>query len=208
MRTRSKLLFAGLGAALLFSMAVGSASARNLSITNRDFRIVWRALHAGSTGGVSIDCPVTFEGRFHSSTIHKTVGALVGLITRSTVVGGSCTGGTATFNQEALPWHVRWDGFSGNLPAITLILLSLIGAKVSVTSAGQTCTTQTSVANPGKARIIVETGGRGRELRVDERALIPMRTAFFCQFSGEGFDSGIGSVTLLGNSTTISIRLI
>jgi hypothetical protein len=55
-------------------------------------------LHAGTTGGVNIDCPVAFEGSFHSSTIHKTVGALIAFMTRSTVVSGDCTGGTAIFN--------------------------------------------------------------------------------------------------------------
>jgi hypothetical protein len=208
MRTRSKLLFASLGAAVLLSMAVGSASARDLSITNPSFRIVWARLHLGSTGGVSVDCPVTLEGRFHSNTIHKTIGALIGNMTRGTVVGGSCTGGTATVNQEALPWHIRYGGFSGTLPTITLIFTSLIGAKFTVTSAGQTCVSQTTVANPARGRIIVETGGRGRDLTADERALIPLRGSFFCQFAGEGFFSGIGRVTLLGNTTIISIRLI
>jgi hypothetical protein len=209
MLTRSKLLFGSIAAALLLSMAVGSASARDLSLTNRNFRMVWSRLQIGSTGGVSLDCPVTLEGRFHSSTIHKTIGALIGFMTRGTVVPGSCTGGTATINQEALPWHIRYNGFSGTLPRITLLFVSIIGMKSTWTQAGSTCVTQTTVANPAKARLIVnEATGAGGELRLDETALIPLRSGFFCQFVGQFFLSGTGRVTLLGNTTTISIRLI
>jgi hypothetical protein len=109
MRTSSKLLLAGLTAALLLSFAVSGAGARRLSVTNRDFRIVWRSLHLGSTGGVSVDCPLTLEGRFHSSTFAKVEGALIGQMTRSTVVPGTCTGGTMTINQKVFPAHpVSW----------------------------------------------------------------------------------------------------
>jgi hypothetical protein len=208
MRTRSRLLLAGLAAALLLSAAVASTHARDLSISNQGIRIVWRSVHLGSTSGISMDCPLTLEGRFHSSTVHKTIGALVGSVTRSTIVSGTCTGGTATINQEALPWHVRYNGFSGILPSITLVLVTLIGAKVSATGAGATCTTQTSVATPDKGRAIVEVGGRIRDFSADESALIPFRGSFFCQFAGEGFFEGTGRVTLLGNTTIVSIRLI
>jgi hypothetical protein len=130
-------------------------------------------------------------------------------MTRSTLVGGSCTGGRTTISQEALPWHIRWGGFSGTLPTITLIFLDLIGAKFTTEAAGGTCTSQTSTANPGRARIIVNGGtGAGTELAADEEAFIPLRSGFFCQFAGEFFDSGIGRLTLLGNTTIISIRLI
>jgi hypothetical protein len=209
MRTRSKLLFASLGAAFLLSMAVGSASARDLSVTNRDFRIVWRSLHLGSTSGISLDCPVTLEGRFHSSTIHKTIHALIGQITRATVVSRTCTGGTATVHQESLPWHVTYEGFSGILPRITLILVLLTGAKFSFTAAGSTCTSQTTVANPARGRIIVnEATGEGRELEAEREARIPLRGGFACLIAGEGFFEGTARVTLLGNTTIISIRLI
>jgi hypothetical protein len=208
MRTRSKLLFTSLGAALLLSMAVGSASARDLSITNRAYRIVWRELRLGSTGGVNIRCPVTIEGSFHSSTFHKTIHALIGHVTRATVVSRSCTGGTATVNQESLPWHVTYEGFSGILPRITLLFALLIGVKFRVTVLGITCTAQTTTTNPAKGRIIInEATGAATELVPDETALIPL-TGAGCEFAGNGFFEGPGRVTLLGNTTVITIRLI
>jgi hypothetical protein len=208
MRTRSKLLLASLGAALLLSMAVSSASARDLSITNRQFRIVWRVLTL-SAAELNVRCPVTLEGSFHSSTIHKTLGALIGYMTRGTVVGNTCTGGRATVNQEALPWHIRYNGFSGTLPTITLIFTTLIGAKFTVESAGQVCISQTTTANPAKGRIIVDPAtGAGTDLRADETAGIPLRGSFFCPFLGNGSLVGTGRVTLLGNTTIITIRLI
>jgi hypothetical protein len=207
MRTRSKLLFTSLGAALLLSMAVGSASARDLSVTNRNFRAVWRELRLRSTGGVDIRCPVTLEGSFHSSTIHKTIHALGGHITRATIVSRTCSGGTVTASQESLPWHVTYEGFSGVLPTITLTFVSLIGMKFTITAAGVTCVARTTTENPGRGRLIVGGGGATRELVADETVLIPL-TGFGCELAGEGFFGGAAAVTLLGNTTTISIRLI
>jgi hypothetical protein len=209
MRTRSRLLLAGLAAALmLLSVAAASTHARDLSITNRQIRITWGRVTLTSAE-VNISCPLTLEGSFHSSTVHKTIGGLVGYVTRGTIVGSACTGGTVTLNQEALPWHVRYSGFSGFLPRISLVFLSLIGAKVSVTSAGQICITQSTAANPDKARAIINpTTGSVMELRADETAGIPLRGSFFCPFLGSGSFAGTGSVTQLATTNVISIRLI
>jgi hypothetical protein len=208
MRTRSKLLFASVTVALLLSMAVGSVSARDLSITNRAFRIVWTDLRLSNhSGQLFISCPVTLEGSFRSATIHKVEELLIGYMTRGTVVGGACTGGRATVNQEALPWHIRYGGFSGRLPTITLITMNIIVTKYEVESAGLTCKVQTPVATPLRINAAIGEGGGMTEIIVEE-TLIPLRTSFFCAIIGEGFFAGRGRVTLLGNTTTISIRLI
>jgi hypothetical protein len=207
MRSRSKLLFVIAGAALLLSMAVSSASARDFSITNRAFRIVWSRLYLATTGNLIIECPVTLEGSFHSATIHKTIDTRIGYMTRGAVVGGSCGSGQLTINQEALPWHIRYGGFSGALPEVTGILVYIIGAKFTMNAAG-TCVSLTTAANPARAEIGLGEGGRASVLVADERALIPLRSVFFCQFVGQLYLVGIGGVTLLGNTTTISIRLI
>jgi hypothetical protein len=208
MRTRSRLLLAGLAAALLLSAAVTSTHARDLSISNQGIRIVWSRVRMGSTSGINVECPLTLEGRFHSSTVHKTIGALVGFVTRGTVVPGSCTGGRTTINQEALPWHVRYNGFSGTLPTITLVFLRLIGSKFTVESGGSTCITQSTAANPSGGRAIVGVGGGVTELVADETVRIPLRGAFFCSFVGEAIFEGSARVMLLGNTTIVSIRLI
>ena len=207
MRTRSKLLIAGFTAALMLTMAVSSASAGRLSVTNKNFRVVWNPLSLSSTAGVGpINCPVTLEGSFHSQTIRKTVGALVGYVTRGTTVPGSCTGGRATVNQASLPWHLRYRGFTGTLPNITGVSLGLIGARFTVNAAGINCTTTTTAEEPAVG--IAEVGGGViTGMRADESFTIPLSGAF-CALAGRGRFAGTGRVTLLGAATVISIRLI
>jgi len=204
---RSKLLFAGLSAALLLSMAVASASANKLSNSSRTFRIVWSSLELGSEIG-TVRCPVTLEGSFHSATISKVTNALIGYITRGTVVTASCTGGRATINQEALPWHIRYDSFRGTLPAITGITQTLIGSKFTVELGGLTCTTVTTATNPAKGISNIAASGLVTGNRADELATIPLRGNFFCEIGGNGSFSGTGTVTQLGNTTAVFVRLI
>lgn len=212
MRTRSKILLAGLGAAVVLSMALTSASANRLSVTNKNFRLLWSSLELHSAAGVLL-CPVTMEGSFHSQTIRKVVGALIGYVSRASVRGQQCTGveepGTATIAQESLPWHLRYRGFSGTLPRITLLFVGLINAKFQVNQGGFTCTAQTSTANPGVGAVHVEpTTGALSSLDPDESAQIPLRGSFFCEIGGNGTFSGRATVRLLGTNQLIFIRLI
>jgi len=124
MRTRSKLILAGLGATLLMAFAIGAASARNLSISNQQIRGTFSDLEFRSPFGRN-DCRVTLEGSLHARTIAKSPNALLGYVTR--VIAGQCTLGT-TVLTETLPWHVRYVGFSGRLPDITLLLIRTRGA--------------------------------------------------------------------------------
>jgi hypothetical protein len=209
MRTRSKLLFAGLTAALMLSMAVASASAGRLSVSNRNFRIVWNPLTLESTAGIAtIRCPVTMEGSFHSATIRKTIGALVGHVTRAFVNRSACAGGTATIHGETLPWHTQYGGFEGTLPNITGIRLNLVGATFEVEDGTALCTTRTTAAQPGVGIARVGAGGVITGLRADETRTIPLSGEFLCAFAGEGTFAGTGTVTLLGASTSITVRLI
>jgi hypothetical protein len=124
MRT-CKLILAALMAILAMALAVTSATAGRLRSSSQTFRIVWAALKFGAIEIGTIDCPVTFEGSFHSTTIRKTTGALIGAVTRSIVKGDSCTGGRATMLAESLPWHVTYETFTGTLPTITSVFLLL-----------------------------------------------------------------------------------
>jgi hypothetical protein len=67
-----------------------------------------------------VACPVTIEGSYHSATIRKVRGALIGVITRAVINGNNppCEGGRATILQETLPWHITYDEFMGMLPNI------------------------------------------------------------------------------------------
>jgi hypothetical protein len=209
MRTRSKLLIAGLTAALMLTMAVAGASASRLSVSSRTFRIVWNPLTLSTTSGIAgpIRCPVTLEGSFHSATIRKTAGALVGYITRGTTVAASCAGGTATVNQGSLPWHVRYRAFLGTLPAFEGVQLALIGAEFRVNAGGLNCTTTTTATEPAVGTALTNASGVVTGMKAEERFTIPLEGAF-CGFGGRGTFSGTGTTTVLGASTAITVRLI
>jgi hypothetical protein len=210
MRTRSKLIISALAATLLMSFAVSSASASRLSVSNRNFRAVWSLLTLEAAGAV-INCPVTLEGSFHSATLAKRVGALIGHISRASVRGGlaECLNtGTATIS--ALPWHVTYGGFQGTLPRPTGVVLQLIGARFTVDPAGglPACTATTSTGSPARGIANLEAGGIVTGLTADPSAEIPLSEGFGCALFTGSF-SGTGTVKLLGSTTTnIRVTLI
>ncbi|HEU4702478.1 MAG TPA: hypothetical protein VFS37_08355 [Conexibacter sp.] len=108
-------------AALLLSAAVGTASARNLSVSNGNIRVTWSNLEFAST--VTVRCQITLEGSFHRNTIVKEEGTLIGAVSRATVKTESCTNARAS--TEGLPWHITYEAFEGTLPAITDVFLLL-----------------------------------------------------------------------------------
>lgn len=190
MRTRSKLLLAGLTATLLLATAVASATAGRLSVSSRNFTITWASLNLSTTGGTGpIRCPATLSGTFHSATISKVNGALVGSVNRGSINTTGCTGGRATVNQEALPWHVRYRAFRGTLPTITGLDLGLVGGKFTTEAAGLTCTSQTSATNP-LVGVVDLSRGTVTSLTPDSSATIPLRSTFLCSFAGNGAFSG------------------
>jgi hypothetical protein len=206
MRTRSKLLFAGLTAALVLSMGVTSASARNFSLSNHRFRATWANLHLTATS-TSIECPVTLEGSFTGTTIAKVPNSQVGSVSVGAVNNGACTGGHATINAEALPWRVNYTAFTGTLPTITGINLNLINAKFTVENGSQTCTTQTNSREPAKG-IVQISGGRVTGIRADEVAGIQLRGEFLCEIAGAGHFANTASVVGLGTTAAITVTLI
>ena len=142
MRTSVKLCFTALTAALLLASAIATTSARNLSISNQNFRVSWQELQF-ATNVLTITCHVTLEGSFHYRTFAKNVGRLIGYITR-VAVRRPCRNGEAwaANGTEAhprlgvlantLPWHITYEGFEGTLPNITSILLLLRGARFKI----------------------------------------------------------------------------
>ena len=106
--------------ALGIGLLANVASANRFSTSSRNFRITWSSLtFVGSGVEAQVRCPVTLEGSFHSATITKVRGALIGLISRASIASALCTGGTASFLTATLPWHRTYSSFSGSLPAIT-----------------------------------------------------------------------------------------
>jgi len=152
-----KLLWAAVGASVLLGALVTSASAGRISISSQRFRAGWSALNY-SGGFGTIECEVSVEGSFHSRSITKTAGSLVGYITTATV--NRCARGGATVLRETLPWHVQYESFSGTLPNITSINTRAIGISFMIREPtfGVTCLARTSATNPATGAFNLSAG--------------------------------------------------
>jgi hypothetical protein len=198
MRHRSKLLLAGLTAALAFGAFVSASSANRLALSGQQFRATWNKL--AFVGFVRVECHVTIEGSFHSRTIKKVLEALVGYVSRVTVDSTNCTNGSARALNEFLPWHIRYGGFTGTLPIITGINLRLVEGRFLVQVAGiapAKCLYTSSVASPMRGIVNRNTGtGVASSLTVEEPSAIPFTSGtspFACGNSGrlEGTTQGL-----------------
>jgi hypothetical protein len=118
-----KLLMAAMTAVLLLALAGAVASANRLAFNETRKRVIFPTLEF-SANGITIRCSTTLEGSFHSRTISKVSGSLIGYITSALL--SPCNGGNGIVNRETLPWHLRYTGFQGTLPRITGISLSII----------------------------------------------------------------------------------
>jgi hypothetical protein len=205
MRTIGKLALAGLTVTLCMSLAVSTASAARLSMSSRTFRLTWSSLRFEELEfGSTFACPVTLDGSFNSSTIRKVMSAVIGYVNRA--AHGTCTGTVEEFEfgQETLPWAVKYQSFTGTLPNITSIGLTResdtirhrVGAVVCVyrrVGAG----TGLSIGAGGAVTAITETA-------VNWTLIQGMHPP--CP-SAERMN-GNGSVSVLGTTTAISVRLI
>jgi hypothetical protein len=175
MHNRSRLLLAGLTAVLLLAVAVGSASANRLAYNETGYRIAFAPLSFVPSFGSTVRCPVTLGGSFHSRTVTKTSGSLIGYMNSATV--GTCEAGRARANTETLPWHQQYSSFAGTLPnmtAITYIIIIVFEVQGEIFGIRVTCryTGRGAVAisnresrgvvtelRPGTESISSETGG-------------------------------------------------
>jgi hypothetical protein len=208
MRKSSKLLFAGLTAALVLSLAASGVGARSFRTDEQRFNAHWEALRF-IAGGRTISCRVTLEGSFHEATIAKVEEALVGYVSRASVSGERCTGGSATVLTATLPWHIRYGGFEGILPEIEGIRVRLIGASFEVRPTGQNfgCLASTTTTNPARG-IINIANRRVISLTAEVGAEIPLRGGGgLCAFAGRGHFEGTTTALerLAGGSITVSL---
>lgn len=216
MANRSKLVLSALVAAIVLS-AAGTAQARRFELSNQLFRAVWGAGHrltfASTAEGSSfiVVCEVTLEGSFHSRTLSKTCGQLVGYVTRA-AFALPCEGGTFSIPPTTLPWHIRYDSFVGTLPNITRIRLQLVNAAflLRITfGVNVGCLYQSTTASPAFMFVELETGGVSA-LAPDNFPTISIRT----RLENGGFCpealvyGGASAVTVLNSTTRITIRLV
>jgi len=197
-----KLSLAALLAAGVLGALVGAASAGRLSLSGQTFRATFASVEY--FGGASpARCALTLEGSFHSRTIVKTAGSLVGYVTRA--VHGVCQQpGSATVLTATLPWHVRYRAFSGALPNISSTSLDLIGFSVNIRepSIGLTCLVRSTAEQPAtltfnrEAAGVLSSVGLGGEI-VSNCVGIRFRVA-----------GTSNSLTALNSTTRITLTLI
>jgi hypothetical protein len=205
MQHRSKLLVASLAAAIVLSLAVGTAGARRLEVSNQRFREIFTSLEIRNNLS-RVLCPVTYMGSFHSRTFSKVNELLIGYLIR-VQTAASCTGGSARALTETLPWHIRFLGFLGVLPRIDEIHWILIDARWRwATPEGIACLFHTTVAHPGSEFVHVEAGGRATSVRADELVTIPVEG--LCALGETARLSGTGEVVAAEGTPELSYRLV
>jgi hypothetical protein len=210
MRTSAKPILTALIAALLLASAVGTASAGRLSISNQQFRVNWSRLEFISEGQ-DARCQVTLEGSFHSRTINKTPGALIGAITKINVKTESCEGSADARPARAPPWHVTYEAFTGTLPNPTRIRLLMQRFQFDIIGAfGVTCRMGTATDNVTGEAILNATREVTNIQPTEGRNIANLlEGGGFCPRSGRLIAGPTdGTVRLLNTTTRIRITLI
>jgi hypothetical protein len=189
-----------IGATVLLGALTASASARTLSTSSQTLRAAFSAVTFRGAFG-NIVCAVTVEGSFHSRTQAKVVNSLTGLITRAEL--GTCATGSVTLLRETLPWHIRYDSFTGVLPNITNVKARVVGVMARAREPLITCLLTSTEEAPAtitfnrdvatRAITTAQIGGTGIETT--------------CGRAGT-FESDRANVTVLGAATRITLTLI
>ena len=206
MKNRTKLLLAALTAAITLGALVGTTSANRIALSNNTFRATWSRIRF--IGFASIECQVTMEGSFHSRTLAKVAEGLIGYVTRATVAEGACTGGSVRVLAATLPWHIRFESFSGTLPNITVAWKRIVGAAFQVSFGSSACLIASTAASPLKGGANI-SGGVVENLRINESASIPISSgnAIVCGNSGR-IEGTTNSLTVLGSTSKITVTLV
>jgi hypothetical protein len=184
-------------ALLLSSMVSATASANRLSSNSRLFGLGWVPVFTTSIGSVSCT-GITLGGTFHSQTFTKVAGALLGYLTEGSIREGErCSSGTARLLTEGMPWHFRYRGFVGTLPAITAINFQIVGFTVGLTALGITCLYRSTAESPAGIIVNLERGGTVSSVRADESARIPGISGGLCPttMTMSGTGSGPNQIT-------------
>jgi hypothetical protein len=227
MRNSVRLLLSCALATVALAAMVNGASARSLSISNQNIRAVWAPVFiiVPMTPVGEHRCTLTLEGSFHSRTIAKVNGALIGYITWASV-GHPCggegemwvhngverpLGGAAP--ATSLPWHMTYQGFTGSLPNISEVRILIRG--IRVTDMWRVFGNEACLAVFGEPNesIIAEwkIGAGGRVIAIQFLGQSLRKREVFREFSCQNeirLNSSATIITLLNASTPITITLI
>ena len=165
-------------AALVLALAVTSASADELGMSEDQFDIRWTSLEVVPTAGSIVRCPVTLLGTFHPGDVPKQGGLLIGHVDHAVTRGGSgageCTGGFLTILRSSLPWSVTFASWEGSLPEISRVRLGLLGASLEfISSLGVDCLGFTNSTFPAMRDVTVSPSDQATESAFDPANDIP-----------------------------------
>jgi hypothetical protein len=201
MGSSMKLVMGGLAAAMLLAFAVGTASARRIQVSEQRFYFIWSSLEFEFGTGSAISCPVTLLGSFHSRTIAKVSGQLIGYLTHVDVREASCSMRALI---ETLPWHVQYNSFAGPLPAINRVRLALVNARFLF--GGIACLYTATQARPAFADIPL-SGGEASTLTASGAMPLAARLVEFLECPENINFLGTGNVRAGSESSTTRIRV-
>jgi hypothetical protein len=188
------------GATVLLAALVGTASAGRLSTSSLGIKATWARINFTGGGG-TVECEVVVEGAFHERTISKTRGTLSGFLTSARIT--RCSRGAVTVLSETLPWHLRYDSFTGSLPNITSVRATIVGVAFRIREPvfGIECLSRTTAEEPGNIVFNRETG-TGATVSAVVGGTVRCGGGFAGTFSGStnNIDNGSGTritVTLI-----------
>jgi hypothetical protein len=195
MRYRSNVLLGALAALLVLSTAI-AAEARRLELSSQRFWAIWEGankLTVEAPGLYTVACNATIEGTFHSRTLSKVSGQLIGYVT-SAAISRPCEQGDAWFQNgtealpiegriTSLPWDIRFDSFTGALPRITGVRVQFVRMGWLIHIELSDCLYGTSEAKPSFAILELGATGQVEGLRWDETKFIPVFVTLrgFCE---------------------------
>jgi hypothetical protein len=192
---------------LLLAVTAGSASARSISSSNQNIRGTWRSLEFASSL-VTVRCPLTLEGSFHTRTIAKVERSLIGAVMGAILKQESCTNGRSTPRSETLPWHLTYESFAGTLPNISNVNILIVSFRFLFYSTGCSNGEYGTETDNITGRARREAGGAITALEPVEgrttMTLVSVRE--FCPASGRM--RGGGDVTVLSSANRITLTLI
>jgi hypothetical protein len=216
MRRRTRIIIGGLTGALALAAAVNTATARRFEVSEQHLfgdspEVTFEA------AGNQIICAVSVEGSFHSKTISKVSGQLVGSVTKVTVQHPCIRGELWVLNgiesiqgittPNTLPWQVLYLNFRGTLPRIAEIEGALIGSGFKIEIVGVLCLYKTTATKWGEAQIKVEAGGGITRIVANEEKRAPLfEGGAFCP--SEYSQRGEGIVATQGTHREIFVRLV
>lgn len=209
MSARRRILLTIAAAAACLSLAA-TASANRLSLNAGTFRFVWPEWTLAFTEPTesSVRCPLTLTGTFATTALTKTTRGLVGNIVNSAIGFPTCANGRPNVLAETLPWHVRYESFTGTLPAIGSIALEVIGLSYrwELNLLSISCLFSATEAAPARWRASLERGGAITSVRWDETKRIPGTGIILCP--REATFGGTGTATQASSTAAVRVTLI